>query len=134
MLKDLPQNKVEDIAIAIANEQNEQQAEIWRVYLINMKDTDLENVLVSSKGYGMHNGREVTTSVLRHGLRTVPAGGVVPIEIIDNQVFGLNNEYFLTFYIGNNIFDKKYIFLPETISKDNLVHLPIHGGMGIMII
>ena len=58
MIKDIPQEKVTNVAIAVV-----QEDEDWNVYLINLKDTALENVLVSSKGYITHeNGCLLYTS------------------------------------------------------------------------
>ena len=52
MKKDLPENIVENICIAIVMESATPEAKLWNVYLINLKDEPIETVLVSSKGYG----------------------------------------------------------------------------------
>src|SRR4030095_12386741 len=46
------------------------------------------------------------------------------IETIIRDVFGLNNEYWVSFYIGKDIYDKKYIFLPESIREEHLTLIP----------
>ena len=53
MIKDIPENIVKDIAIAVALERENIRDKIWYVYLINLKNEPIENVLVTSKGYGM---------------------------------------------------------------------------------
>jgi hypothetical protein len=55
------------------------------------------------------------------------------IEPIQKEVFGLNNEYWVSFYIGSNIFDKKFIFLPESITEDNFIRIPFIDRPGVMI-
>lgn len=105
----------------------------WAVYLINRKNVPLRNVLVSSKGYGTINGEEVRTSVLRHFFDDVPPNSFVKIEKITYEVFGLNNEYLLSFYIEGDIYDRKYIFLPESITTPNLVKIPLVGLPGVLI-
>jgi hypothetical protein len=55
------------------------------------------------------------------------------IEPIQENVFGLNNEYWLSFYIDGEIFDKKYIFLPESISEKYFTPIPFLGKKGVMI-
>jgi hypothetical protein len=45
----------------------------------------------------------------------------------------LNNEYWVSFYIGKNIYDKKFIFLPESISEDNFTRVPFINRMGVII-
>jgi len=133
MIKDLPENIVEDIAIAVALEKESAETKLWYVYLINLKKEAIENVLVTSKGYGEKDGESVKTSVLRHMFPVVPSASSVLIEPIDEQTFGLNNEYWLSYYIGNQIFDKKFIFLPESIVEMNFIRLPVVNKLGVMI-
>ena len=66
MIKDLPQNIVKDIAIAVALEKESAESKIWYVYLINLKKEPIENVLITSRGYGEKDGKSVKTSTLRH--------------------------------------------------------------------
>ncbi|MCI0922112.1 hypothetical protein [Sphingobacterium rhinopitheci] len=133
MKKDLPLNIVENVSIAVVLESETPETKNWSVYLINEKNIDLKNVLVTSKGYGMINDREVKTSTLRHFIGDVNANSSVKIELIDPQVFGLTNEYWLSYYIDNTIFDKKYIFLPESIVDENLSKIPLVNKAGVMI-
>jgi hypothetical protein len=133
MIKDLPPNVVKDIAVAVALEGENAESKVWYVYLINLKNVPLENVLVTSKGYGEKNGEQVKTSTLRHSFPLVEANSYKLIEPIDEQTFGLNNEYWLSYYIGQEIYDKKFIFLPESIVDDNFIKLPIINKPGVMI-
>lgn len=133
MIKDLPENVVEDIAIAIALEKESIETKLWYVYLINLKNEPIENVLITSKGYGEKNGEQVRTSTLRHMFPVVENGSSVLIEPIDEQTFGLNNEYWLSYYIGKDIYDKKFIFLPESIVELNFIKLPVINKPGVMI-
>ena len=133
MIKDLPQNTVKDIAIAVALEKESVESKIWYVYLINLKNEPIENVLITSKGYGEKNGAQVKTSTLRHMFPIVAGQSFKLIEPIDEQTFGLNNEYWLSYYIGKEIYDKKFIFLPESIVEVNFIRLPILNKVGVMI-
>ena len=133
MIKDLPSNVVKDIAIAVALEGESAESKVWYVYLINLKNIPLENVLVTSKGYGEKDGEQVKTSTLRHSFPLVEANSYKLIEPIDEQTFGLNNEYWLSYYIGREIYDKKFIFLPESIVDDNFIKLPVINKPGVMI-
>jgi hypothetical protein len=133
MIKDLPPNVVKDIAVAVALESENPESKVWYVYLINLKNEPLENVLITSKGYGEKDGEQVKTSVLRHSFPLVEANSYKLIEPIDEQTFGLNNEYWLSYYIGREIFDKKFIFLPESIVDDNFIKLPVINKPGVMI-
>jgi len=133
MIKDLPENNVQDIAIAVALEKENAEQKTWYVYLINLKKEPIENVLITSKGYGEKDGEQVKTSTLRHMFPVVKDNAYVLIEPIDEATFGLNNEYWLSYYIGKEIFDKKFIFLPESIVESNFIKLPIVNKPGVMI-
>ena len=133
MLKDIPQLKVEDVALAVSRQRDRDGSEEWSVYIINMKDEPINGVLVTSKGYGMKDGEKVNTSVLRHFFENIPAKSFEKVEPIIENVFGLNNEYWVSFYVGTDIYDKKYLFLPESISEDFFIHIPILDKEGVMI-
>jgi hypothetical protein len=95
----------------------------WKVYLINNNEFALENTLVSSTGYGEKEGEKQKTSTLRHFLETVPAKSTALIEPIDENVFHLNNEYWVSYYIGREIYDKKFVFVPDSIKEENLIYI-----------
>ena len=132
MIKDIHQPEVKDVAIAILHEVIE-EGEGWFVYLLNLKDVEIEGVLVSSKGYGEKNGESVKTSMLRHFLDVIPAQSFIRIEPIMEDVFCLSNEYWLSFYLNKLMYDKKFVFLPETINKDYFTQIPLIGKPGVMI-
>lgn len=133
MIKDLPENIVEDVSIAVVLESQKIDERSWAVYLINEKGTALSNVFVTSKGYGTKDGKEVKTSTLRHLFETVEAHSFVKIEIIDPTVFQLNNEYWLSYYIDKTIYDKKYIFLPDSIVDAHMIQIPLIDKKGVLI-
>lgn len=132
--KDITPPPVEDIAIAIIKEPGKIDDEmIWNAYLINLKKIKIEGVLVTSQGYGTYNNEGVKTSTLRHFLDEVEANSFKKIEPILENLFGLNNEYWVSFYINKVMYDKKYIFLPETIKEENFISIPYINKKGVMI-
>lgn len=133
MLKDIPELKVEDIALAVVPELNATGAREWNVYFLNFKNEAIEGVLVTSKGYGFKDGENVKTSTLRHFLDVVPAKTFTKIELIIENVFGLNNEYWVSFFQDKKMYDKKYLFLPDTIKKEFFSHIPLLEKEGVMI-
>ncbi len=133
MKKDLPENIVEDISIAVVLENATPESKLWNVYLINLKNEPIKTVLISSKGYGQKDGGDVKTSILRHSIGDIAAHDYALIELIDERVFGLTNEYLLSYYINDQIYDKKFIFLPESIVESNLIRVPILNKPGVMI-
>lgn len=136
MLKDIPRIAVEDIAVTVIpklGDTDEEGDSLWEVYILNLKGDPIENVIVSSKGYGSFKGEQVKTSTLRHYLGTIAALDFMLIEPIQHDVFGLNNEYWVSFYLDEVIYDKKYVFLPETIREDFFTNIPLLNRKGVMI-
>ena len=133
MKKDIPDNLVEDVFVAVVLEAETPENKIWNVYIINMKDEPIETIMVTSSGYGLRNGEEVKTSTLRHMIPLIEAKSFAKVEAIDDEVFGLNNEYWISYYIGKEIFDKKFIFLPESIVESNFIKIPVVNKPGVMI-
>lgn len=132
MKKDIHIPKVENVSMAVVRETSEPDAE-WGVYLINQKEVALSNLIIASKGYGVLDELEVKTSTLRHFFEKLEEHSFLKVEKIMPDVFGLNNEYRLTFYIDGLIYDRKYIFVPESIVEENLVHVPLVEKPGVLI-
>jgi hypothetical protein len=133
MKKDINPPAVEDIAIAVVKEVNELNEEVWNVYLLNFKKEKIEGVLVTSHGYGFVDDEQVKTSMLRHFLDELERESFSKIEPIMPNLFGLSNEYWVSFYLNKVMYDKKYIFLPETISEENFILIPYINKKGVMI-
>jgi hypothetical protein len=121
MMKDIEVQAVVNVSIAIARKQTPGQSDEWLVYLINKNKQAIENTLVASNGYGEKDGVQQKTSILRHYLKTVQPNSTTLIESITQDVFHLNNEYWLSYYIGSTIFDKRFVFVPESICEANLI-------------
>lgn len=128
MKKDIDFPKVEQVYLTIVKGEDD----MWQVYMLNRNENLLENVMVTSKGYGRKDGKEQKTSVLRHMIPKLQAGEYALIEPIDPDVFHLNNEYWVSFFIENQLYDKKYIFVPDSIVEDNLILIPELGRKGVL--
>ncbi len=127
MRKDIVFPKIEHVYIAVAKDDEQ-----WKVYLINRGKDLLENIMITSKGYGMKDCVEQRTSILRHMIPHLDKGEYGLIEPIDEQVFHLNNEYWVSFFIGGQVYDKKYIFVPESILGEHLSFIPELKMKGVM--
>ena len=123
MIKDIIVPEVKNVTLAIARRLIAGETPEWKVYLINNNDFSIDNTLVASKGYGEKDGEKQNTSILRHFLETVPAHSAALIEPIDPEVFHLNNEYWVSYYIGQQIFDKRFVFVPDTIREENMTFI-----------
>ena len=137
MKKDIPFLPVEGVKIAVASENNAESGFDWRVYLLNRNEVALSNVFVTSKGYesrgeGKSEDEPLKTSTLRHMFAQVDPQGFVIIEGIDPAVFHLYNEYWVSYYIDGQIYDKKFIFVPGSITEENLIPIAQLGMEGIL--
>ncbi|MEZ4808015.1 MAG: hypothetical protein R2815_11185 [Flavobacteriales bacterium] len=133
MLKDIEEPKVEGVAMAVVPGTDEEGGVAWHVYLVNNTGHPLENVLVSSRGYGEIDGETRRTSEMRHHLETLGPKSWARIERIVEDVFPLTNQYWLSFYRNKTLYDKKYIFLAGSIDADNFTTVPLMGERGVMI-
>lgn len=130
MKKDIQIPKVKDVFVAVVKEFNEvYKTEDWNAYLINNKDVDLEMVLIVSRGYS--DTKE--TSVMRHKLEKLPAKSYAKIEWLQEDVLVLNNEFKVTFFEGNQMFDKTYLFKKNTINENALQTLPLMQVKGVLV-
>jgi hypothetical protein len=123
MKKDIELPEVKNVTLAVVREKNILNQDEWKVFIINNNTYPLENTLVASQGYGEKEGEKQRTSTLRHFLETVPAEGFAMVEPIDSALFHLNNEYWVSYYVGSQIFDRKFVFVPESICPENLTFI-----------
>ena len=138
MVRDIPFDPVEGVAVAVVPDaaaavRDEQPG--WQVYLLNHNAYALRNVIVSANGYGPSpgpDGEPVRTSTLRYVYEEVPPRAAVPVEPIDSALFHLSNQYWVSYYRGPQIFDKKYIFVPDSIVPDNLTHIALLDRVGVL--
>ncbi len=133
MKKDILFPVVKGVYIAIAHgEQQTEEASLWQVVLINENSYALETVTISSRGYGLLDEKEVETSVLRHFFPVVAPQSHQVVELIDPAVFNINNEFWVSYFVDGQLYDKKFIFLPESIIKKNMTYIPILDKEGIL--
>lgn len=125
---------VENVGFAVVEETVENE-KIYNVYLLNMRQDIMEGIIVTSTGYGenVNTGERVRTSTLRHCLEVLLPGEVAKIEPIMEEVFGLANEYWISFWVEDVMYDKKYVFLPETVSSVKMKIIPQLGLKGVML-
>jgi hypothetical protein len=132
MKKDIEFTPVQGVLITIARRVNELNQSEWQVYLINRNPHALTNVFVTSRGYSEKSEDQQRTSTMRHFFAEVLPGQVVVVEPIMPEVFPLNNEFWVSYFVDNKVFDKKFIFVPDSIIEAHLVKIPELGTEGIL--
>lgn len=134
MKKDIEIPNVYGVYIAIVNEFDNEGEKLWNAYIVNDNDTPVDNVIISSKGYHKNiNGEEFKSSTLRHFYKSVDSKSFQKIEIIIDDLLMLNNEYFVSYYQNNKLFDKRFVFPSETIKKEYLSEVPVIKKLGVWI-
>lgn len=121
MNKDLPDIEVKNVTVVI-KPAAEGEGELWSVHLVNGNSFPIKDILVASHGYAEISPNRQETSTLRQSFEEVKPNSSIQIELIDPAVFHLFNEYGVTYYIEKEIYFKKFVFVPDSIIKDNLMH------------
>lgn len=124
MKRDIEFLPVEGVKVAITRIFNEINQPEWNVVLINSNTVPISKVFVTSKGYGFdHEEKEQKTSTLRHFFNELLPQSHQLIEPITNEVFHLTNEYWVSYFIGEQIYDKKFIFVPDSITEHHVIRI-----------
>ena len=134
MKKDIIIPEVENVFLAVVQEWSDDFMEkVWYAYLINDSDFLIESVMIVSKAFGTIDGEMKKTSLLRHAFIEVPAVSVVKIEMMEKSVLVLNNEFMVTFFIGDTLYDRKFIFKANSITPDYVEEVPILFVDGVIV-
>jgi hypothetical protein len=117
MKKDIQIPEVTGVEMAVVYEYNDlYKTDDWNVYLINNKNVDLEMIVIVSQGFS----ETKKTSLLRKKLAVLPANSFAKIEFIQPELFKLNNRFQVTFFEGNILYEKTFLFKENTIKEGAL--------------
>lgn len=117
MKKDIQIPEVTGVEMAVVYEYNDiYKTDDWNVYLINKKAIDLEMLVIVSQGFSDTK----TTSLLRKKLDILPANSFAKIELIQPELFKLNNRFQVTFFLGNTLYEKTFLFKENSIKEGAL--------------
>ena len=129
MKKDIQIPKVTNVEMAVVYEHNTiYKTEDWNIYIINNKEVDLEMVVIVSQGFS----ETKTTSLLRKKVEKLPANSFAKIEFIQPELFKLNNRFQVTFFEGNTLYEKTFLFKENTIKESALLRIPTLKKQGIL--
>jgi hypothetical protein len=115
--KDIQILEVTGVEMAMVYEYNDvYKTDDWNVYLINNKKVPLEMLVIVSQGFSATK----TTSLLRKKLAVLPANSFAKIEYIQPELFKLNNRFQVTFFEGNTLYEKTFLFKENTVKESAL--------------
>lgn len=125
MKKDIQIPEVANVEIAIVLEDNGN----WGVYIINKKNVVLEMVVIVSQGFS----ETKTTSLFRRKIDVLPASSYAKFELIQPELFVLDNRFQVTFFEGNTLYDKTFILKKGTIKEGVLRIIPMLKKRGVIV-
>ncbi|GAB5564812.1 MAG: hypothetical protein Wins2KO_18750 [Winogradskyella sp.] len=130
MKKDITIPQVKGVYIAVVQMQQKTSDDLdWFAYIINDSDRDLDTVLIVSQGYS----ESKITPPMRHSIANLPAKSYAKIEFLQEKVLELNNSFKVTFFDGNQMFDKTYLFRKNTINDKVLQNISLMEVKGVLM-
>ncbi len=130
MKKDIEIPEVKDVYVAVVQEYNDDfKCNDWNAYLINDKDVAIEMVLILSGGYTA----DKITSNMRKKIEILPPKSYAKIEYMTEEVLAINNQFQVTFFENNKMFDKMYTFRKNTINVKALQNIPLMDCKGVLV-
>lgn len=129
MRKDIIIPEVKDVYIAAIQELHPEFKTLdWNAYIINDGNEPLEMVLMTVQGY---SETEMTTHT-RHTIKLLPAKGYAKIEFMEERIFRLDNFYSVTYFLNNQMYEKRFEFPAHSILPDNAVEVPVMSKDGVL--
>lgn len=126
---------VENVAVAIVQELSENNEFIYNAYLLNLRDDIMEGIIISVTGYGKNpqSGEQLKTATLRHSLEVLLPNEAAKIEPMMEEVFAIDNEFWISFWVNDDLFDKKFVFPAGTIDPLKMEFIPLLGFKGSLL-
>ena len=129
MRKDIHIPEVSGVEMAIVFEYNDiYKTDDWNVYIINNKEVDLETILIVTRGY---NDKKIS-SVIRKKIDLLPKNSFAKVELIQPELFALTNEFQVTFFSDNQLFEKTFVFEKDTVKEGALRMIKSLNKKGIL--
>lgn len=129
MKKDIEIPIAKEVYVAIIYEwKDEFLSKDWNAYVINGRNTPIEMVLVVSKGFEVDR----KTSTMRHGIGSIAPKSFKKIELVPEDVLQLNNEFFVTFYAEDKLYERRFVFPKNSVKQSDIIPIPIIEREGIL--
>ena len=129
MKKDIQIPEVKNIHIAVVYEYNDiYKTNDWNVYVMNNKNADVEMMVIVSQCFS----ETKTTSILRKKIDVLPANSFAKIELIQPDLFKLNNRFQVSFFEDNTLFEKTFVFKKNSIKEGSLRMIPEIKKRGVL--
>lgn len=129
MKKDIAIPEVSGVhLLALREPHEEMENPVWNIYLWNKGATDLETVIVVLRGAS----DDKKTSVMRRTLQKLEPGSYAKLEFLPDELLHFRNEYLVTFFMGNTMYEKDFVLEPGDISEEKIASVSLPGIQGIL--
>ncbi len=129
MKKDILIPEVKNVHVAVVREyNNDYKVFDWNAYIINDKPVALEMVIIVTKGYS----EDKKTATFRKKIESLPAKSYAKIEMLLEEVLAINNLFNVSFFDGNQLFEKSFEFRKNTINEKALQEVPLMNLKGVL--
>jgi hypothetical protein len=127
--KDILIPEVKNVHVAVVREyNNDYKVFDWNAYIINDKPVALEMVIIVTKGYS----EDKKTATFRKKIESLPAKSYAKIEMLLEDVLAINNLFNVSFFDGNQLFEKSFEFRKNTINEKALQEVPLMNLKGVL--
>ena len=100
----------------------------WNIYLVNNAATEIETVLVVTRG----QSEDRKTATLRYNLGNMQPHTAKKIEFILEEVLSFTNEYMVTYFSEDKLHEKRFVFEAHQISEQNTKPIAILDAEGVL--
>ena len=129
MKKDILIPEVKNVHVAVVRAYNNDcRVFDWNAYIINDKPVALEMVIIVTKGYS----EDKKTATFRKKIESLPAKSYAKIEMLLEDVLAINNLFNVSFFDGNQLFEKSFEFRKNTINEKALQEIPLMNLKGVL--
>jgi hypothetical protein len=129
MKKDIEIKEFKGLTLVVSYAFNEiYKTNDWMAYLLNESNLELNTVLILSKGFD----EERETASMRHKIEVLPPHSFAKIELLQEEVLELNNEFRISFFVENTLFEKKFMIPKSTVKEGKLRMIKALNKRGIV--
>ncbi|TRZ45869.1 hypothetical protein [Robertkochia solimangrovi] len=129
MKKDIEIPEVESVYMAAVKGFNEDLgADVWNMYIINNRSATIDMILVVSRG----EFNTQKTSVMRRSIEKMEPNSYAKVEFLTEALISFKNEFLVTFFEGNKMYETVYTFDSDSIDEMNETEIPVMGLKGIL--
>jgi len=130
MKKDIEFPDAKGVCIAVIKEWNDEfEMEDWNAYIINENKVPIEAVIIVTQGFST----EKKTSKFRHMLGTITPNDFQKFELMQEAILSFRNEFSVTYFLENKLYDKKFIFRKNTINDKAFQDIPTLKKKGVLV-